>query len=305
MAEEQRRASSSFLIVFATIGGLAVLSAVAFFILVFWISRGISPVPPVSGGGEKIGVVEIKGVIADPEKILKDLRGFGEDQDVSAVVVRINSPGGAVGASQEIFQEIRRLDSRKPVVASFGSVAASGGYYASLGARRIVANPGTVTGSIGVIMKIPNIGPLLEKLGIRTTVIKSGALKDLGSVTREMTPEERDVVEGIMNDIQGQFVADVASSRKISEDKVIPVADGRIISGRQALDLGLVDELGNFSTAVERAASLAGVQGRPVLVYPREDRFTMLRKFLEEGSANAMVRFFRQVAAAPGDELVY
>nr|WP_246325345.1 signal peptide peptidase SppA [Dissulfurirhabdus thermomarina] len=248
------------------------------------------------GTGDKVGVVPVTGVIDDPAPTLKALREFRLDASIKAVVVRIDSPGGAVGASQEIYEEIRRLDAVKPVVASMGSVAASGGYYAALGARKIIANPGTVTGSIGVILKIPNLGRLLQKLGIRTTVVKSGKLKDLGSVTRDLTPAERRVLQGVMSDIHRQFIEAVARSRGLEVTAVEPLADGRILSGRQARDAGLLDELGNFSLAVQRAAELARIEGEPTLVYPRKDRMTLLRELLEEEGAEGLARLAGRLA---------
>ncbi len=260
-------------------------SIVAFFLLVFYATRGGMTGSPVTIDGEGVGVVEIKGTIQDPEEILKALREFKQNENVKAVVVRIDSPGGAVGASQEIYQEIKRVDADKPVVASLGNIAASGGYYVALGARYIVANPGTVTGSIGVIMKIPNFKQLLKKVGIDTTVIKSGKLKDLGSVTRELSEEEKRVLEEVMNDVHLQFMEDVSASRQIPQDRVRTLADGRIFSGRQALKEKLVDELGNFSVAIDKAASLASLEGEPQLIYPKKDRFFIFREMLENEGA--------------------
>lgn len=296
-----RRSAHPVLIALATIGSLALLIAVAFWLFVFLLTRSGVSVPVVLGG-EKIGVVEVKGIISEPEAALKALREFGRAEDVRAVVVRIDSPGGAVGASQEIFQEIRRLDQKKPVVASLGTVAASGGYYAALGARRIVANPGTVTGSIGVIMKIPNVGPLLEKVGIKTTVLKSGALKDLGPTTRDLTPEERVVLEGVMHDVHRQFVDAVVESRGLDEEHVEVLADGRILSGRQAREVDLVDELGNFGVAVDLAANLANVTGELRLVYPRKDRFSLIRELLEEEGAQGLTHILSRLlqSTSPG-----
>lgn len=291
------RPRSVLLIVLATIGGLALLTMVAFFLAVFWMTKGGVSVPAVSRV-DKLGILEVKGVIAESEETLKTLREFRDRADVKGVVVRIDSPGGAVGASQEIYEELRRLDKEKPVVASLATVAASGGYYVSIGARHIVADPGTVTGSIGVIMKIPNVGALLEKLGIKTTVVKSGALKDLGSVTRDLTEEEKGVLEGVLRDVHEQFVGAVAESRELSKEEVAALADGRIMSGRQALDASLVDELGNFSVACDRAAALAGIEGTPELLYPRKDKLSLLRQLMEEEGAKSLLRILNQLLGA-------
>ncbi len=293
--------TNPFLIVLATIGGLTILSVFVLFTFVYFTARSFVPISPV-GGKDKVGIIDVKGVITDSEKVVKEIREFEQDSQVKALVLRIDSPGGAVGASQEIYEEIQRADKKKPVVASLASVAASGGYYASLGARYIISNPGTVTGSIGVIMRIPNIQKLMEKLGIKTTVIKSGRLKDLGSMTRQLTPEEEAVLKGVMDDVHSQFIEAVAMSRKLPEDKVRQLADGRIFSGRQAMELGLVDQLGNFSDAVEKAGKLAGIKGEPTLVYPRKNRLNMMRELLEEGGAKALAGAFRRLADSSGPQ---
>jgi len=254
--------------------------------------------------GDKIGVVDVKGLITEPEATIKALRDFRYNKKIKAVVIRINSPGGAVGASQELYEEILRLDREKPVVASLATVAASGGYYASLGARHIVANPGTVTASIGVIMKVPNIEGLLEKLGIKTTVVKSGTFKDLGSITRDMTEDEQTLLQKVMQDIQKQFVTAVAKSRNLPEEQVSAIADGRIMTGHQALDAKLVDELGNFSVAVDKAASLARIQGRPELVYPKKDRISIMKELLQEAGAKTLGNALRQLLGSSTDNPV-
>ncbi len=281
--------SSTFVIVLATIGGLALLGFLFTISITFFFFKGgmesVAEIP-----GDKIGVVEIQGVITTPDKVLEAFKQFRKNDNVKAVVLRIDSPGGAVGASQEIYQEAKRLDKVKPVVASLGNTAASGGYYSAVGARYIVSNPGTVTGSIGVIMKLPNVQKLLEKLGIKTTVIKSGKLKDLASITRDLTPEERAVLESVMDDIHKQFIQAVASSRKLSVDKVTALADGRIFSGRQAKELRLVDELGNFSVALEKAAKLAGIEGEWAVLYPKKDKISAIREILEESGAKTLLK---------------
>ncbi|MEA1990848.1 MAG: signal peptide peptidase SppA [Thermodesulfobacteriota bacterium] len=300
---KERRYAHPLLVALATIGVFTVLITVAFFLLILWTTKGGITTPSIYHG-DKIGVVDIKGLITEPEATIKTLRDFRYNQKIKGVVIRINSPGGAVGASQELYEEILRLDREKPVVASLATVAASGGYYASLGARHIVANPGTVTASIGVIMKVPNIEGLLEKLGIKTTVVKSGAFKDLGSITREMTEDERALLRGVMQDIQKQFVTAVAESRKLPEEQVSAIADGRIMTGHQALDAKLVDQLGNFSVAVDKAASLAGIEGRPELVYPKKNRISIMKEFLREEGAKTLGNALRQLLGSSTDSPV-
>ncbi len=283
--------------VLATIGGLALLSILLFFIFVFLLVRsGIEP--QVLQVGPGVGILEINGVISRPEPYLKAIKQFRDNDNVKAVVVRINSPGGAVGASQELYQELGLLDKEKPVVASLCSVAASGAYYAALGARQIISDPGTLTGSIGVIMHVPNIGPLLEKLGIKSNVIKSGRFKDMGSMTRDITNAERQIMQGVLDDVHRQFIEAVARSRKIQVKDVESIADGRVFTGRQALNLHLVDKLGNFSVAVNEAAALGGIKGEPALIYPKKDKLTVLRQLIEEGGAQGLSRFFQEVMTA-------
>jgi len=228
---------------------------------------------------EGIGVVELKGVILESEETLEHLVAFREEPKIKAIVLRIDSPGGAVGASQEIFDEVRRTSKVKPVVASMGSVAASGGLYVSLGASKIVANPGTLTGSMGVILKFANLTGLFEKIGYKNEVVKSGRLKDIGSPSRAMTGEERQMLQGMIDNVQSQFVQAVSESRSLPAAEVEKIADGRIFSGQQAREYGLVDQLGNFSDAVLLAADLAGMKAEkmPELVYPPEENFSFLR----------------------------
>lgn len=224
-----------------------------------------------------IGVVELKGVMIEPEDALRTLARFRHNPDIKAVVVRIDSPGGAVGAAQEIFAEIRKTAAVKPVVASMGSVAASGGYYAALGADTIVANPGTITGSIGVIVKFVNLEEFFDKIGYHPVVVKSGLLKDLGSTGRPMTDRERSLLQEMLDNVHGQFISAVAEERHLEVEKVRELADGRIYSGEQALREKLIDRLGNFTDAVALAAETAGLDAEnPPLVYPKEKGFSFL-----------------------------
>jgi protease-4 len=233
--------------------------------------------PRLPFGGDRVAIITVEGVIADAREVTEQLHRYRDLPNVKALVLRVNSPGGAVAPSQEIYQEILkfRRETRKPVVASLGSVAASGGYYIAAAADRIVANPGSITGSIGVIMQIPNLGGLLQKVGIKATVIKSGENKDLGSITRDLTDAERRILQDVMDDVHGQFIDAVSAGRHLDRARVEPLADGRIFSGRQALGLGLVDELGDLSDAVDRAASLVGITGRPKVIQERRRRFSL------------------------------
>lgn len=227
--------------------------------------------------GDRVAVISVDGVITDAREVIEQLSRYRDLASVKAVVLRINSPGGAVAPSQEIYQEILkfRRETQKPVVASLGSVAASGGYYIAAAADRIVANPGSITGSIGVILQLPNLGGLLQKVGIKTTVIKAGENKDLGSMTRDLTEGERRILQEVLDDVHGQFIEAVAVGRRIDRARVEPLADGRIFSGRQALALGLVDELGDLPDAIDRAGKLVGIPGRPKVVQERRRRFSL------------------------------
>lgn len=239
---------------------------------------------------EGLGVIDVKGVILESEEILANLVAFREEPKIKGIVLRIDSPGGAVGASQEIYDEVRRTSKVKPVVASMGSVAASGGLYVSLGAGKIVANPGTLTGSMGVILKFANLEGLFDKIGYKNEVVKSGRLKDIGSPSRPMTEEERQMLQGMIDNVQEQFVQAVSESRSLPAAEVRKIADGRIFSGQQAKEYGLVDQLGNFSDAVMLAAELAGIKSdkMPELIYPREDDFSFLRLMTGKNSESLL-----------------
>lgn len=239
-----------------------------------------------SSRGGKIGVVELKGVISSPEKAISDLTSFRQDKSIKAIVLRIDSPGGAVGASQEIFKEVTRTDKAKPVIASMGSIAASGGYYAALGARTIVASPGTLTGSIGVIIKFANLTEIFKKIGYSSEVVKSGEMKDVGSSARQMTEEEKELIQGIINTVHNQFIRAISESRDIPADKVRTLADGRIYSGEQALEAGLIDQFGNLNDAVMLAAKTAGLKEEfPTLVYRTEENFSLLKLLVGESKS--------------------
>lgn len=235
--------------------------------------------------GDKVAVVEIAGIISDPTDVCRELDGHGENKAVKAVVIRINSPGGAVGPSQEIHGCIMRLRKTKAVVASMGSIAASGGYYAASAANKIVANPGTITGSIGVIVEFVNASELLSKIGLKGYVVKSGRFKDVGSPFRKMEAEETEYLQAVIDGINSQFIKAVAEGRGLKEDDVRAIADGRIFTGEQAKSLGLVDQTGGLSDAIDLSAKLSGIEGRPNVIYPVK-RFGILKAlFAESGAA--------------------
>jgi len=213
--------------------------------------------------GSVVGVVDIDGVISNAEPICESLDGLRQDPHVVSVVLRIDSPGGGVAPSQEIFDAVRRLRDAKPVIASLGNVAASGGYYVAAAANTIVAAPGTLTGSIGVIMEFRNLGALADKVGVSQSVVKSGLYKDIGNPVRPMTDGERKLLQGMVDDVYGQFVDAVATGRGIPASRVRELADGRLYSGSQAKAVGLVDELGGFDRATRLAWERGGQTGEP------------------------------------------
>ena len=235
---------------------------------------------------EKVGVVPIKGIIGidvESDQIVEQLDSFIDNPSVKAIVIRITSPGGSVGPSQEIYDKISMASEKKQVVASMADVAASGGYYVAAAADRIVANPGTITGSIGVIAQFPNMTELFEKIGVSQSVIKSGEFKDVGNPLRPMTAPERALMQGVIDDVYDQFVTAIVEGRNMDRETVLPYADGRIFTGKQALAYGFVDELGGLEVAIKVAGELGGIEGKPAVLYPEKKFKSMLDLFLGRG----------------------
>jgi protease-4 len=240
--------------------------------VIVWLVSGFD----FSVKGNRVGEIDINGTIVSSQETLKQIKEFRKESSIKAIVLRIDSPGGAVGPSQEIYREIRRTVKTKPVVASMGSVAASGGYYIASAASHIVANPGTLTGSIGVIIHLPNFHELFGKIGYQMTTIKSGKFKDVGNPAREMTPEEKELLQTTIDETYRQFVRDVASARNLPEEEVFRIADGRVIMGEKALELKLVDQLGNFEDAVNKAGELGKIVGEPEVQKAKKSRSSIL-----------------------------
>jgi protease IV len=232
----------------------------------------------------KIGVVNVHGVITNSVEITEHLEEFGKDDSITAIVLRIDSPGGGVAASQEIYDAVVELKKNKKIVVSMGSVAASGGLLIACAADKIVANPGTITGSISAIMQFANFEELLKKVGLKSSVVKSGKYKDIGSPFREMTPEEQKIIQDLIDDIFNQFVDVIVRDRKLSREQVISIADGRVFSGRKAKEYGLIDSLGDMNTAAKLAIKLAGKDGKYDLVYPREKRLTLFDYLMQSAA---------------------
>jgi len=238
--------------------------------------------------GPNVAVIKIEGIIIDPASVTSQLKEVGERDGIKAVIIRINSPGGAVAPSQEIHGEILRLKKTKAVVASMGTTAASGGYYAAVAADKIVASPGTITGSIGVIIEFVNAEELLGKIGLKGYVIKSGRFKDVGSPLRKMEAAERELLQGVIDDVNGQFIDAVAAGRGLDRDRVAKIADGRIFTGAQALANGLVDSLGGLTDAIELGAQMAGIEGKPEVLYMERRDLSLWKAVMGEGAASSI-----------------
>jgi len=222
-------------------------------------------------GADKVALVKLEGLLITAEPVVEELNDYAEDSSVKAIVLRIDSPGGGVVVSQEIYNAVKNARKEgKKVVASMGTVAASGGYYVAAAADRIVANPGTLTGSIGVKMEFANIEKLLEKIGVRGMVVKAGEYKDVGSPFREMSAQEKKILQDVIDDVHSQFIKAVAEGRNMQEAEVRAIADGRIFTGRQALDLKLVDQLGDLADSIKIAGELVGIHGKPRVIEKRK-----------------------------------
>ena len=270
-------------LVYLAVAGLFVLS-------VGGLSRGESG-PALFG--PRVAIVEVEGIIVEVDDIVRELKSYRENPAVRAVVIRINSPGGVVAPTQELHDAVLRLrQAGKPVVASLGAVAASGGYYIAVACDQIYANPGTLTGSIGVIMQLANLEQLMKKVGVDYVVVKAGQFKDLGNVARPMTSDERRVMQALLDDVHGQFIGAVAAGRKLQRDEVARFADGRVFSGVQAKGLRMVDALGGLEEAVLAAGTLAGLPSPPTVIQPRR-RFSimdLLRNQLGATAAGVLLR---------------
>ena len=226
-----------------------------------------------TGSGDKIGVVELQGVITSSEDFVRQVKKFREQSSIRAILIRIDSPGGGVVASQEMYEEVRKTrESGKPVVVSMGSLAASGGYYVACGASRLVANRGTLTGSIGVISEFLQMHELLGKVGVDIKTIKAGALKDAGSSSRPMTEKDQKYFQALMDDVQRQFITVVADERGFDSAYASELADGRVFTGEQAVVAGLVDTIGTYEDAIQITAEIAGIDGEPSLVREKKRR---------------------------------
>ena len=273
------------LVVVVTAASLGVI----FFIMLFLASllsghKGTSAHMPVVSAG-RVALVKLEGLMVTSEHVVDELNEYADDDSIKAIIIRIDTPGGGVVVSQDIYNAVKNAKKEgKIIVASMGTVAASGGYYVAAAADKIVASPGTLTGSIGVKMEFANVEKLLEKIGVKGMVVKSGEYKDVGSPFREMTEPERKLLQGVIDDVQSQFVEAVAEGRKLKIEEVRAIADGRIFTGRQALQLRLVDQLGDLAESIRIAGDLAGIKGKPRVVEKKKK--VPFLDYLKEESAS-------------------
>ncbi len=257
-------------------------------IILFFIFRIFSSGGSSSGflGGDKIGIVRLEGLILSSEEVNKQLSEYSERSDIKAIVLRINSGGGVVGASQEIYEKVKDLKGKVPIIVSVDNAAASGAYYAALESEMIVANHGSIVGSIGVILDYPVFKELFDKIGLHIETVKSGALKDSGSPSRPVSQADREYFQSVIDDQHTQFIQAVAEARNLSVDEVRKLADGRIFTGNQALELALIDTIGTFEDAIAIAGQIGGIKGKPKKVEVRTKRKSIFDLFFSEIKQN-------------------
>lgn len=259
-------------------GGAFFLFVLAVFTLVYVAVHANQQQAGFHAFGDKIGVVDLDGVILDPNEIVGQLQRFDDDDSIKAIIIHVNSPGGGVAASEEIYQEVKRIrdEKKKRIVSSIQTVGASGAYYVSSGTNKIYADNGSVVGSIGVIAEWVNYGDLMRWAKLKPELLKVGEFKDTGDPTRELTPAERAYMQGLIDNMYGQFVQAVADGRHAKVADIKAIADGRVWTGQQAMDLHLIDQIADFRSAVQDTAKSVGISGEPVLVHPEKDRQSLL-----------------------------
>jgi protease-4 len=259
-------------------GGAFFLFVLAVFTLVYVAVHANEQQAGFHAFGDKIGVVDLDGVILDPNEVVGQLQRFADDDSIKAIIIHVNSPGGGVAASEEIYQEVKRIrdEKKKRIVSSIQTVGASGAYYVSSGTNKIYADNGSVVGSIGVIAEWVNYGDLMRWAKLKPELLKVGEFKDTGDPTRELTPAERAYMQGLIDNMYGQFVQAVADGRHAKVADIKAIADGRVWTGQQAMDLHLIDQIADFRSAVQDTAKSVGISGEPVLVHPEKDRQSLL-----------------------------
>jgi len=259
-------------------GGAFFLFVLAVFTLVYLTLHAGGTESSFGGFGDRIGVVDLDGVILSPEPVVGELKKFDDDSSIKAIILHVNSPGGGVAASEEIYREVKRIhdEKKKRIVVSIETVGASGAYYVSSASNKIYADSGSVVGSIGVIAEWVNYGDLLKWAKLKSVVLKTGEFKDTGNPARDLTPAEQAYMQSLIDNMFGQFVQAVADGRGMKFDDVKAIANGKVWTGAQALDMTLIDNVGDFQTAVKDTAKAVGISGEPTLVRPDRDRKTLL-----------------------------
>jgi protease-4 len=259
-------------------GGAFFLFVLAVFTLVYITLRTGDRTSALGGFGDKIGVVDLEGVIITPSVVVPQLKKFADDDSIKAIILHVNSPGGGVAASEEIYREVKRIrdDKKKHIVASIETVGASGAYYVSSATNKIYADKGSIVGSIGVIAEWVNYGDLLRWAKLKDITMKAGEFKDTGSPTRDMTPAEKEYLQSLIDNMHTQFIQAVADGRKAKFDDIKAIANGKVWTGEQALSMKLIDQVGDFQTVVDDTAKAVGIKGEPVLVHPEKERKTVL-----------------------------
>lgn len=258
-------------------GGAFFLFVLAVFTLVYLALHAGGEEASLTSFGDKIGVVDLEGVIIDPKTVVPQIKKFGDDDSVKAIILHVNSPGGGVAASEEIYREVKRVrdDRKKRIVASIETLGASGAYYVSSATNRIYADNGSIVGSIGVITEWVNYGDLMRWAKLKPEVLKVGEFKDTGDPSREMTPAERAYMQSLIDNMYGQFVQAVAEGRHAKKEDIKAIADGRVWTGQEALGMHLIDQIADFQAAVEDTAKSVGIKGEPTLVHPERKRETL------------------------------
>jgi len=274
MAEDKRSRTWLWVVIG---GGAFFMFVLAVFTLVYLAVKSESK-GEFAGFGDKIAVVDLEGVILDSKAFIKQVKKYEEDDSIKAILININSPGGGASASQEMYAALKRArdKNKKPIISYIGTVGASGAYYAASATKEIIAGPASIVGSVGVIASWINYGDLLKWAKLKDETLKAGRLKDAGNPSRDMTPEERAYLQGIIDNMHTQFIHDVAAGRGMKEEVLRPLATGEVWTGNQALPLKFIDKIGDFQTAVDEAVKLAGIKGEPVLVHPEKEKRTML-----------------------------
>jgi protease IV len=275
MSDEKRSRTCLWIVIG---GGAFFLFVLAVFSLVYVALHAGKDSSGLTAFGDKIGVVDLDGVIMNPGPTIQQLKKFADDDSIKAIIIHVNSPGGGVAASEEIYREVKRIrdEKKKRIVASIETVGASGAYYVSSATNKIYADNGSVVGSIGVIAEWVNYGDLLQWAKLKSVIIKTGEFKDTGTPTRELTPSEKAYLQGLIDNMFHQFIQAVADGRAMKFDDVKAIADGRVWTGEQAKSLKLVDQLADFQSAVEDTAKSVNIKGEPTLVRPEKDRRSLL-----------------------------